>query len=226
MAEVVRRAGREGPTIRSSDKRRHALQPMIDGLGRAVARTGVHPDVLTLLSLAVAFVATWTLARGVFLVAPWVFFAAASLDFLDGAVARHSDRVTKAGGYLDSLTDRYVDFLVLFGIMLAFDTTRMWIVGSVALFGALMTSAAKWRVHEDHHPSRAEWGGRDLFERAERYYLLLPGILLEGLWRHFGGPGEPLFWIVLLAAVLANLTVVQRIVKARRVLRKLGPRDP
>lgn len=199
---------------------RHPWQSVADLLGRWLARTGVHPDVLTLLSLLVAAVGAWLLALGWFVVAPIVFLVAASLDFLDGAVARATGKTSKVGGYTDSLVDRYVDFLLLFGIMLAFDTTRMWIVGTVALFGVLLTSGAKWRVHEDHHPLASEWG-RDLFERTERYLLLLPGILLHGIWMHLGQAGEPLFWVVLVVAILANLTVLQRILKARRLLRRI-----
>jgi phosphatidylglycerophosphate synthase len=209
----------ESPALRS----RHPLQPLADTLGRLVAKTGIHPDALTLASLVVAVIGTWSLATGRFLVAPFVFLFAASLDFLDGAVARETGKASLAGGYTDSLVDRYVDFLVLFGIMLALDSTRMWIVGSVALFGVLLTSGAKWRIHEDHHPAATEWG-RDLFERTERYFVLLPGIFLHGIWIHIGYRGEPLFWVVLVVAVLANLTVLQRILKARRILRALGTR--
>lgn len=214
------------PTIRSSDKQRHTLQPLIDGLGRAVARTGIHPDVLTLLSLAIAAYGTFLLIHGEWLVAPWVFLAAGILDVLDGAVARHTDRVSKAGGYLDSLVDRYVDFFILFGVMVAVDERIMWIVGSIAIFGTLMTSAARWRVHEDHHPTRTEWGGRDLFGRTERLTLLLSGIFviafLERITpRGYVDENTLALWLIVALAAFTNLTVLQRILKARRVLRRL-----
>ena len=198
----------------------HPLRPIADRLGRTVARTGVSPDALTWASLFVAALATWLLGTGRFLVAPFVFAVAASLDFLDGAVARTNGTVTAAGGYLDSLIDRYVDFLVVFGLMFALDEPRGWIVGAIALFGVLMTSGAKWRVHEVLHPTDEEWGGRDLMERTERYLLVLPLVLLQGIFDHFDPLSWDLIWVALLGlAVLSNLTVVQRIRKARRILR-------
>jgi phosphatidylglycerophosphate synthase len=47
-----------------------------------------------------------------------VLIAAGAFDMLDGAVARISRRSTAFGAFLDSVTDRYTDFLMLLGILM------------------------------------------------------------------------------------------------------------
>lgn len=84
-------------------------------LAAPVARTGVHPDVLTLLSLAVAstvlVLPAWAAALAVVL--------SALLDALDGAVAVQQGRPTRWGYVLDSLVDRLCDGLFLAALVLA-----------------------------------------------------------------------------------------------------------
>ena len=81
-------------------------------LARPVARTGVHPDVLTLASLAVALPALWA--------PPWaaglLVLAALLLDALDGTVALLQGRPTAWGYVLDSVVDRLVDGVVLLAL--------------------------------------------------------------------------------------------------------------
>lgn len=84
-------------------------------LAAPVARTGVHPDVLTLLSL---------LAASAVLVLPgrWAALAvavSALLDALDGAVAIQQGRPTRWGYVLDSLVDRLCDGLFLAALVVA-----------------------------------------------------------------------------------------------------------
>lgn len=84
-------------------------------LAAPVARTGVHPDVLTALSLV---------AAGTVLVLPgrWAVVAvlvSALLDALDGAVAVQQGRPSRWGYVLDSVVDRVCDGLFLAALVLA-----------------------------------------------------------------------------------------------------------
>jgi phosphatidylglycerophosphate synthase len=78
-------------------------------LAGPVARTGVHPDLLTLASLAVALPVLWAPAWA----AALLVLLSALLDALDGSVALLQDRPTSWGYVLDSLVDRLVDGLIL-----------------------------------------------------------------------------------------------------------------
>lgn len=63
------------------------------------------------------------------------------LDGIDGEIARASMRTTKFGGYLDSVLDRYVDFLFLSALALWLKPSQEflpWVL--FAVFGSLMVS--------------------------------------------------------------------------------------
>lgn len=82
---------------------------LVHRLAVPVARTGIHPDLLTLLSLAVAVPVLWLPAP----VAAALILISALLDALDGSVALLQSRPTRWGYVLDSVVDRLVDGLVL-----------------------------------------------------------------------------------------------------------------
>lgn len=199
--------------------KRHWFRPIGDGLGRAAQRVGLAPDHVTWAALVVACGGAVLVGFGWFIVGALVVSFGALLDMVDGSLARLSGRVSLAGGYLDSLFDRVVDFAVLFAVMVHYDDTRTWIAGTVALFGAITTSFAKARVFQDLHPDASVWG-RDLFERAERYLLLMPAILAQGILDATGTDLPILFWALVGLAVAVNATVVQRMVVAMRVMRE------
>ncbi|EDP75763.1 bifunctional L-myo-inositol-1-phosphate cytidylyltransferase/CDP-L-myo-inositol myo-inositolphosphotransferase [Hydrogenivirga sp. 128-5-R1-1] len=63
------------------------------------------------------------------------------MDGIDGEIARASMRTTKFGGYLDSVLDRYADFLFLSALALWLKPPAnflLWVL--LALFGTLMVS--------------------------------------------------------------------------------------
>lgn len=88
---------------------------IVHRLAAPVARTGVHPDVLTLASLAVAVPVLWVPAWAAVL----LVLLSALLDALDGSVALLQGRPTSWGYVLDSLVDRVVDGLVLGALVVA-----------------------------------------------------------------------------------------------------------
>lgn len=193
--------------------------PLVDGLGRLGARTRIPPTGFTVLALVVTFVAAALIGMGRSVTGALVATVGVSLDFVDGAVARRTGKVSAVGGYLDSLFDRYADFALLFAVGVAYDQTRMWWAVGPALFGVLMTSAARWRVHEDRVPPGDAWG-RGLLERPERLLVLLVGVFVQGVLDLRGVGIDVLFVVVVVLAVFANLTVVQRMRAAVRLLRE------
>lgn len=84
-------------------------------LAAPVARTGVHPDVLTLAGVVVAGTALLVPAR----LAALAVLVSALLDALDGAVALQQGRASRWGYVLDSLADRLCDGLFLAALVLA-----------------------------------------------------------------------------------------------------------
>lgn len=202
---------------------REWTRPLTDGIGRAVAATKATPDQLTLLQLGLAVPAAWLLWKGPLVWGGVAMLVVASLDFIDGTVARLTGRVTRAGGYLDSMVDRFVDFLLLVPLLLRYDDTRTWLVGSVFLFTMTVTSFARSRVHQDLQVPASAWG-RDLLERPDRYLLLIPAVLAQGILDAMGRSLPLLFWTLYVLAVLSFYTVLQRMRTSLRLLREADAR--
>ncbi len=76
------------------------------------------PNAVTVLGLAVTAVAAYLAARGAFLPAGLVLIPASALDTLDGTLARLTNRATRLGAALDSVTDRVAEALLLLGLLL------------------------------------------------------------------------------------------------------------
>jgi phosphatidylglycerophosphate synthase len=88
---------------------------VVHSLAVPVARTGVHPDLLTLASLAVVVPVLWVPAW----TAALLVLMSGLLDALDGSVALVQGRPTRWGYVLDSLVDRVCDGLVLGALVVA-----------------------------------------------------------------------------------------------------------
>jgi phosphatidylglycerophosphate synthase len=203
---------------------RERTRRLTDPIGRAVAATGVSPNALTLLQLALAVPVALLLWKGPLVWGGAAMLVAVSLDFVDGTVARVTGRATRAGGYLDSMVDRFVDALMLLPLLLRYDETRVWLAGSVFLFAMTVTSFARARVFQDLRPPPASTWRRDLLERPDRYALLVPAVLAQGLLDLAGVRVEVLFWALVVLAVLSLATVLQRMRTAMRLLAEVDAR--
>ncbi len=182
-------------------------------LGTMFARVGLSPNIWTIIALMPALVGFITLYQGQLLYALILFIISGAIDAIDGAVARVTGSVTELGAFLDGVIDRYVEILLYVGLLFYLENvdfvfllpTGVWIVFLV--YGALMPSFV--RAYADHRnvitedDEHKKMGG--LLERAERLTLLYLGMLLglyQGIW---------LLYIVVLTAILANFTALERI---------------
>jgi archaetidylinositol phosphate synthase len=178
------------------------LKPYLEGFIRKPARffaeMGLTPNHLTIcgfiLSIVCFFVyrSGWELLGGIFLLLCGFF------DVMDGAVARLTSQQTTFGGFLDSVVDRYSDFLVLAGMLLGGLANLSWTL--FAILGSFMVSYTR---------ARAEAAGTGklavgLAERGER--LLILAIFSVLRLTNYG---------VILVALLSNITAVQRILVAK-----------
>lgn len=166
--------------------------------GRLVARTGVSPNQLTTLGLALTVAAAGLIVTGRYVAAGVALFVGGAMDALDGAVARATRRATPFGSFYDSVADRISDGLLLGGLAWALrDQPRLLPLALIALVAAEVTSYVR---------ARAEAIDLDcsvgVLERAERALLLIVGLL----W--WGTMLEPVLWLLVIGGVV---TVVQRV---------------
>jgi CDP-diacylglycerol--glycerol-3-phosphate 3-phosphatidyltransferase len=163
----------------------------------------VNPNLLTVLGATVSVGAAWAFSQGHFRVAALVMLAGGFFDLVDGVVARHFDRSTSFGSFLDATLDRLVDMAVLLGLVIYYGEQRDWVpqlLAAVTLIGTILTSYAKARAElvVEHLP-----GG--MLERGERVGLLAAGALFGWML--------PVLWILALGT---SLTACQRIASAHR----------
>jgi len=172
---------------------------LIDHIVRWLALSRIHPNVLTFLGLLINVWAAFLFAEGKFRWAAAVVIGAGLFDMVDGRVARATDRVTRFGGFFDSVLDRYSDLALFMGLLVYYASINRFfyiVLTAIVMTGSVMVSYARARA-ECTIP-RCKVG---FLERPERVVLIIIGAL-------FGRMAQVL-WVI---AVLSNLTVVHRMI--------------
>lgn len=180
----------------------------MEPVAKSFARTGLTPNAFTLIGLVVGVVAALLFAYGMQLWAGFVLIICGFFDLIDGAVARVVGRETAFGEVLDSVVDRYVDFLIFSGIIYAFINDGLaeagllpgWAWGILAIVGSLMVSYTRARA-EAAGSGKLDVG---VAERGERIIILAVGALI----------GYTQYAVVLIV-ILTHLTVAQRLFAAK-----------
>ncbi|HEV2086848.1 MAG TPA: CDP-alcohol phosphatidyltransferase family protein, partial [Cryptosporangiaceae bacterium] len=109
---------------------RARLSRLLDPVGAALVRTGLSPDVVTVVgTLGVVAASVGFVARGHLLLGTILVTVAVSTDMLDGAMARARGRVSRWGAFLDSTMDRIADGAI-------FAALAYWLAGSDRPFAA------------------------------------------------------------------------------------------
>jgi len=188
------------------------LDPLIDRafapLGPALTKAGVTPNQLTMLGVVLSFAGAAVLASGrlrtgmAILAFTWLF------DVLDGALAKYSGQVSRFGGFLDSVMDRYTEGAVFVAFAYYYAAAGDPLMAGVtvfALIGAAAVSYARSRA-ENEIAGKCDVG---VGARLPRLVILAVTTLA----------GFPSAGIVVVLA-LSHYTVLQRVVYTRRMLRQ------
>ncbi len=160
---------------------RHNLAYRItDPVVGALSKSGITPNALTLINLALNIVAAYVIATGHFLVGGVLILGSGLFDLLDGALARFNKQTTRFGAVLDSTVDRISEAATLCGLLIWYvsqeGATLEIVLVLVVLVGSFLVSYIR---------ARAEGLGWQcqigLFTRAERVIVLAIGLLLGGV---------------------------------------------
>ena len=100
---------------------RDSLKPYLQKIGQVFASTGISPNVWRVIGLIFAFVSSivygisfeYSLILGGIILLISGFF-----DIVDGQVARYTNKITKSGGFLDSVFDKIAEVSIFFGILI------------------------------------------------------------------------------------------------------------
>lgn len=177
------------------------VRTRMDRVGRVLARTGLTPDLASLLGLLVNGAVAVVLATGQLGLGGLVLLIAAPLDMVDGALARATGKGSQFGAFLDSNLDRYSEVILFFGLLWHFQhdsshaTTRTLLVYGCAT-GSLLVSYARARAESLGFENEV-----GILARPERVVGL--GVFLLLGWT------DVILWLL---AVLTYVTAVQRLV--------------
>jgi len=186
----------------------------LSGLAKAVIKTGITPNQLTLMGLALGFLSCVFL---VFTKQVLIFCGLMTLfgffDALDGLVARLTGRTSKFGAYLDAMCDRYFEAAAVVSVAYV---TGYWFLSFLVITGPMLTSYAKARAGMEVAVSNTEWP--DFMERMERCVIFMTGLFVSRIlpWKLFGH--DLFFWTLVLIAAGTHLTAGQRILRAKKII--------
>ncbi len=194
-------------------KIKQRFQKWVKFEARVAHNIGFTPNHVSVVGILFAMLSglaylNWDTHQALMVLAPILLLISGFCDALDGAIARIYAEASIFGGFFDSLLDRYADGFVLCGIVLSGLCHPFW--GLLALMGSLLVSYAR---------ARAEVKGIGmesigLAERPERLLLLVIMSFLNIVWSGALNLG------VAALAVLANLTVLQRVVYFHRASKR------
>lgn len=187
-----------------SDDLKESIQDALTPFARRI--TEINPNTLTLFGLALSLVSALFFAKRDLLLAGGFLLASGFFDALDGLVARANNRMTKFGGFLDSVCDRFADAAVIIGAMYGGLTELyripFWLTGTLAIFGSLMVSYTR---------ARAEASGASALngfaDRPARMIILIAGAFIDMV-----------NFAIFSIAILSFITIFQRIVHVKRTL--------
>lgn len=172
---------------------------IIDRIVGALALSRIHPNVLTALGLVINTWAAFLFAAGSFRWAGAVVILAGLFDMVDGRVARETNRVTRFGGFFDSVVDRYSDLALFMGLLVYYASINRFfyiVLTAIVMTGSVMVSYTRARAECTIPKCKVGF-----LERPERVVLIIIGALFDRM--------APVLWVI---AVLSNLTVIHRMI--------------
>lgn len=186
------------------------LKKIREWIGINFAKLNISPNTWTIASLAVAITAFLSIINRYFLVGAFLITVSGLIDLIDGAVARKTKKVTRFGAFLDTVVDRYNEFLFIFPLVfiqwqpIIFDF-QAWIF--LFLFGSMITTYVKSAAAEKKLKKELRGG---ILERAERVGLYTLSLIIAQF-------NVTIFqYLIIILAILSNISAIQRILKAIR----------
>ncbi len=187
-------------------------------LGVWFAKLPFSPNCYTWLTVPTAIIGLGLMTQGMIWLSVLFFAIAGILDLIDGALARHLDRATTAGAFLDGSLDRFIDFMLIFGYFWLPITTPWLSLGHwicIAIFFAIMPSFEV--AYANHRQAVADPDEKIIWRilnRGEMYLLMLliPIFsIYDGAWAGY---------LLMLLVILSFITTLQTLFTTLRLAGK------
>ena len=185
---------------------RDSLQPHLEKIGRSFASTRISPNGWSCIGLVFAFASAFVYGWNVeysLIIGGVILLVAGFFDIVDGQVARVSQKVTRAGGFLDSVFDKIAEVAIFLGILVG-GFAEPYLV-FLAITFSLLVSYTRSRAES----LGVKLQGIGIGERAERL-LVIAIIGIIGFMEY----------AVIIVIVIAAITFIQRIIVTARALKE------
>ena len=185
-----------------SDSLRKIFKGILDPIGAFLNRTGLTPNAVTMLGLVGTTFGAYLLSQGRMTIGGIVLLLSVLVDVFDGTMARLRGEPSDFGGFVDSVSDRYAEFITFGGILYYFlsqDDHTGVMMTFLAAAGSVLVSYVKARAEGLGFTAKV-----GILTRVERYIVLIPLLIFN----------QP-FVAVTLIALLGNITALQRILHVR-----------
>jgi len=186
-----------------TDFLRKVFKSVLDSLALFLNGLGVKPNMVTWFGLIGNMGAGVLMALGHLVWGGVVMMLIVPLDALDGTMARMRGEDSKYGSLVDSVTDRYSEIAIFTGLLIHLSKTGTFLdtlLVFFAMIGSIMVSYVRAKAESLGFTSKI-----GLISRAERYLILVPGILF--------GFHKISLWVL---AILGNFTAIQRFLHVRK----------
>jgi CDP-diacylglycerol--glycerol-3-phosphate 3-phosphatidyltransferase len=186
-----------------ADKMRIWFRWYLNPIASFLNRLGIRPNTVTLFGLMGTIGCALLITFGQMTWAGILLLIMGPVDAMDGALARLRNEASDWGAFVDAVTDRYSELFLFLGFLIHFmfqANAAGVLLAYLAAAGSVLVSYVKARA--DALNLDANVG---LLTRVERYLVLIPGLI-------FNLPMP----ILIIIAILANFTALQRILRVRR----------
>jgi CDP-diacylglycerol---glycerol-3-phosphate 3-phosphatidyltransferase len=185
-----------------TDRLRLIFKGILDPIAAFLNSMGLTPNAVTLLGLAGTTAAAYLLSQGKMTSGAIVLFLFVIVDAFDGTMARLRGESSDFGAFVDSVSDRYAEFITFGGLLYYFLSQENYpgvMVTFLATAGSVLVSYVKARAEGLGFTAKV-----GILTRVERYIVLIPLLIFN----------QP-FWAVVVIALLGNITAFQRIAYVR-----------
>ncbi len=199
---------------------RATFEPVVAWL----TRRRVHPNAVSTVGFLVTCSSGFFFHQHHVRTAGLLILLGGLFDLFDGSVARRTGLASSFGAFYDSTLDRLSEIVVYLGLLSLYNDYRLalgdvamiyWIV--LAMAGSLMISYTRARAEGLRMTVHV-----GLMQRPERVILIGFAALLFGEMEMAGQEGLILKIVIIVLAVLTNLTAIQRIWYVYRETRPEG----
>lgn len=189
--------------ISFEDRMRMIFKNILGYITSFLIKVGIKPNNITTLGLLGNIIGAILIGSGHITTGGLLALFAGACDALDGSLARARGEVTGWGAFVDSVTDRYSELVLLLGLQIFYIRNLNWqavILVYLAAAGSVIVSYVKARAESLGYQAKV-----GILTRFERYLVLVPCLIfnipLVGLW---------------IIAIFANFTAFQRMYYVRK----------